>query len=230
MLNPSQQGQNFEDLNDSVGTNQFIKAWTSAECSDTPYPHMLLKDLIDPAVLHDINDIPMEVHDLDYQEGSREEFNAYRRYFNPEFMEKHPAAKHIADVFRSKSVIEQIEKTGGISLKDSLLRIEYTVDAGKFWLQPHTDIGVKLFTMLIYMTPDGDENWGTDIYADAETHVLRPPYIFNTALQFYPAENTWHGFEKRELNGIRKSLIVNFVTQDWRNRQELTHPTQSVYG
>lgn len=230
MLNSSQQGQNFEDLKDSIGAEQFIKAWNGADCSDAPYPHRVLKNVIEPDILKQVNDVPMEVFDLDYTQGSREEFNAYRRYFNPEFMAKNPAAKHIADVFRSKSVIEQIEKTGGISLKDSLLRIEYAVDAGEFWLQPHTDIGVKLFTMLIYMTPDGDESWGTDIYADAETHVARSPYHFNSALQFYPAENTWHGFEKRELNGVRKSLIINFVTQDWRNRQELTHPTNPVYG
>jgi hypothetical protein len=167
---------------------------------------------------------------LAYNAGTREEFNAHRSYFTPELIENHACAREVADIFRSPDVIRTIESAHNISLKDSLLRIEYAIDRDKFWLKSHTDLGVKLFTMLIYLSKDaGAESWGTDVYKDAETFVKTIPFRTNTAAYFIPADNTWHGFYPREISGIRKTLIVNYVTQEWRNRQELTHPTQSVY-
>ena len=39
-----------------------------------------------------------------------------------------------------------------MKLRDSHLRIEYCLDTDGFWLEPHTDIGAKLFTMLVYLS------------------------------------------------------------------------------
>jgi hypothetical protein len=41
---------------------------------------------------------------------------------------------------------------------------------------------------------------------------------------FIPADNTWHGFEKRAIKGVRKSLILNYVTPEWRAREQLSYP------
>ena len=41
---------------------------------------------------------------------------------------------------------------------------------------------------------------------------------------FIPAHDTWHGFEPRPMNGIRRALIVNYVTNEWRNRHALAYP------
>ena len=45
---------------------------------------------------------------------------------------------------------------------------------------------------------------------------------------FVPADNTWHGFEPREIPGVRQSLILNYVTPEWRAREQLAFPDQPV--
>jgi hypothetical protein len=43
-----------------------------------------------------------------------------------------------------------------------------------------------------------------------------------------PANDTYHGFERRIIPGVRRSLIVNYVGPEWRSRQELAYPDQSI--
>ncbi len=195
-----------------------------------PYQHWLPSGLFQDQIVDEMLDVPFECHLLDYTVGSREEHNPTRQYVNPEAIEKYEACKRIADIFRDPKVIAKFEQMGNMSLKDTLLRMEYALDTEGFWLEPHTDIGVKMFTMLIYMSKDEDAlGWGTDIYESKEKHARTVPFKSNSALMFIPSNQTWHGFEPRVIKGIRKTLIVNYVTQDWRNRHELTHPSQPVY-
>ena len=35
-------------------------------------------------------------------------------------------------------------------------------------------------------------------------------------------ETIRHGLEPRKIHGIRRSLIVNYVTQEWRARDEIS--------
>lgn len=215
---------------EETDTLTFKEAWESATANREPYTHYIVKDLLEPNLIKELASLPFKEHELDYKVGSREEFNPFRQYFTPTTVSDFNAAERVANIFLSKKIIESIEKKGSISLKDSLLRIEYAVDKDKFWLGPHTDLGVKLFTMLIYLS-EGEEasNWGTDIYVNATTHYGTVPYESNSALTFFPSNNTWHGFEPRKIKGVRKTLIVNYVTQEWRNRHELVHPTKPVY-
>jgi hypothetical protein len=195
-----------------------------------PFRHWLLSGLFKDDVVDELLTVPMQTHQLHYNVGSREEHNPTRQYINPPNIEQFPVCHRVAEIFKNRQIISLFEQMGDISLKDTLVRIEYTVDTQGFWLQPHTDIGVKLFTMLIYLSKDANAgSWGTDIYKDANTHVRAVPFKSNSALMFIPSAHTWHGFEPRELNGVRKTLILNYVTQDWRNRHELVHPTEPVY-
>lgn len=207
--------------------------WTALEQApplDDPYRYYILNNLFDPQLIDGVLDLPFEPFDLDYSSGTREEFNAVRRYITPNIIDNHDAAKRVADAFLDPAVIQKLESMEGICLKDSLLRIEYAIDADKFWLKPHTDLGVKLVTMLVYLSKDEDsETWGTDIYSDGDTFHSTVPYQSNRALLFFPTDKTWHGFEPRSIKGVRKTLIVNFVTQAWMNRHELVHPTKVVY-
>jgi hypothetical protein len=126
-------------------------------------------------------------------------------------------------------VVSTIERVMGADLSGTYVRLEYAQDIDGFWLQPHTDLGVKKFTMLIYIGDRPDQNdLGTDIYRDAETWAKRPPFTSNTALVFVPGDNTWHGFEPREIKGVRKSVIMNYVTDEWRAREQLAYPTTPV--
>ena len=126
-------------------------------------------------------------------------------------------------------VVSAIEARCGTSLAGTNLRIEYAQDSAGFWLEPHTDIGVKALTMFIYLD-DGDEDrdWGTDLYSDRHTPTKRLPFVDNTGVFFIPGDETWHGFLPRRIDGVRRSLIVNFVTSEWRNRRELAYPDRPV--
>ena len=50
----------------------------------------------------------------------------------------------------------------------------------------------------------------------------------NAAMVFVPSDNTYHGFEARQIDGVRKSLVINFVTNDWRAREQLAFPDMPV--
>ncbi len=69
---------------------------------------------------------------------------------------------------------------------------------------------------------------GTDIM-DAAGQVLgRAPGSFNAGLIFVPGPDTWHGFTRRPIRGVRRSLIVNYVRPEWRSRHELAFPETPV--
>ena len=74
-----------------------------------------------------------------------------------------------------------MEDVCGRRLTDASLRIEYCLDTDGFWLEPHTDIGAKLFTMLIYLSDDpGAVEWGTDILDAEHSLVERSSGAFNS--------------------------------------------------
>jgi hypothetical protein len=78
--------------------------------------------------------------------------------------------------------------------------------------------------MLIYLSADPRlHDAGTDIYDDSPEHrrVASVPYRRNAGLIFIPGERSWHGFTPRPIQGVRQSLIVNYVARDWRAVEEL---------
>jgi hypothetical protein len=173
--------------------------------------------------------MPFPVGDLGGVSGTREAHNPDRVYFAGENLQGFDAARDTAAAFQDPEIIELFTKAFGGPLEDTYLRIEYAQDTDGFWLKPHTDIGVKMFTMLIYMSDDPrHSDLGTDIYADADTHVGRSPFYPNSAMIFVPSDRTWHGFEKRPIHGVRRSIIVNYVTNAWRAREQLAYPEAPV--
>jgi hypothetical protein len=109
------------------------------------------------------------------------------------------------------------------------LRLEYALDVDGFWLEPHTDLGVKKFTCLIYLSDGpGHEALGTDIYWNRERHFGVSPFKRGAAMVFVPGDDTWHGFEKRPIQGVRRSVILNYVTHEWRAREQLSFPERAV--
>jgi hypothetical protein len=45
---------------------------------------------------------------------------------------------------------------------------------------------------------------------------------------FVPSTITYHGFERRRIDGVRKLLVVNYVTSEWRAKEQLAFPEQAV--
>lgn len=190
-----------------------------------PYRHWLLERVFPEAVAADLRALPLPVADPGALSGKRELHNDTRRYFDEQTQAAHPACAAVAAAFQSDVVVAAVESTTGARLDGTFVRLEYAQDVTGFWLQPHTDLGVKRFTLLIYLSEDPDQaDLGTDVYADPHTWAARPPFLDNTALMFVPADNTWHGLEKRPIPGVRKSVIMNYVTDEWIAREQLSSP------
>ena len=205
------------------------KALQSAELFDEPYQHWTLNNLFPTDIANMLPAIEFPVADLGGVSGKRELHNDTRHYVDLQNRERFPSFSLIADAFQATSMARTIEKFTGANLDGTYLRIEYAQDVDGFWLEPHTDLGVKRLTVLIYLASDTDNNdLGTDIFDRTKKHFKRAPFDHNAAMMFVPSDNTYHGFKKRAFNGVRKSLILNYVTEDWRDREQLAFPDQTV--
>ncbi len=206
-----------------------LDALARARAETTPYRHWLLEDMVPERVCQSIEALPLEAPEIDDTRGRRETHNSTRRFFGAAERACHGICHEVASAFQDPVVTVTIEAVCGVELAGSYLRIEYCQDRDDFWLEPHTDIGAKLFTLLIYLsTGPGSEAWGTDIYDGPETPVGAAPYDRARGLIFIPAEDTWHGFRRRPLRGLRRSLIVNYVKDEWRARHELAFPETPI--
>ncbi|RED14407.1 2OG-Fe(II) oxygenase [Pontivivens insulae] len=209
--------------------NSIIASFRAGEQREAPYRHWLIDNVLPADVAAEVAELPYEAPALEIEGGTREANNKTRKYFDADSIAKYDVAADVATALQSPEMIAAVEDIFETDLTDTYLRIEYAQDTQGFWLQPHTDIGVKKFTFLLYLSEgEGHEKLGTDIYADADTHVGASPFARNAAMIFVPADNTWHGFEPREIKGVRKSLIVNYVTKDWRAVEQLAFPGEFV--
>lgn len=206
-----------------------LASFAAAEVHEKPYRHFILRDVVPAEMVAPLRNLPFEAPDLGGVSGTREVHNKSRSYFDVEARTKHDVCDALAQALQDDEVVATVEKTFGTDLEGTFLRIEYGQDTDGFWLEPHTDIGVKNFTMLLYLSDEeGHEKLGTSIYADKDSHVGESEFAPNVAMVFVPSDDTWHGFEPRPIKGIRKSIIINYVTQDWRAREQLAFPEQTV--
>ena len=191
----------------------------------SPYRHWLPEGLLPADVCDPLDALPVKAPKIEDTQGRRETHNSLRLFFGEETRGKFPVCDALATALQSEPVVARLERLCEVDLRASSLRIEYCLDTDGFWLEPHTDIGAKLFTMLIYLSTDpGSEGWGTDILDHDLQLVTTSPYRRSLGLIFIPGADTWHGFRKRPIVGVRRSLIVNYVKPEWRSRQELAFP------
>lgn len=209
--------------------DSFTSALVEAESSDVPYQHWILNGLLSPKILKDLQALEFPLQELDGVSGKREHHNDSRHYFDQNTIPEFPVAHAVASAFQTPRMVRAIQDFFGVDLEGTFLRLEYAQDITGFWLQPHTDLGVKRLTVLIYLS-DGEahETLGTDIYTSETEWAARSPFAPGTAMAFVPGANTYHGFEQRPINGVRKSLILNYVTTDWRDRTQLCYPQETV--
>jgi len=206
-----------------------IAAFAAAAPDAEPYRHWFVSEVFPADTARALRHLPFPSPELGGVSGKRELHNDKRHYFDAANNARFEACGAVADAFQSRAVVGAIERTTGADLAGSYVRLEYAQDTDGFWLEPHTDLGVKLFTMLIYLPDSGEQNdLGTDIYADAATWAKRPPFADNSALVFVPGANTWHGLARRPIAGVRKSVIMNYVTDEWRAREQLAYPETPV--
>jgi hypothetical protein len=209
---------------------RFVASLAAAARHERPYRHWLLRDVLPAGMAAAMDALPFAAPSLHGVSGSREIHNNTRTYVDGDAIAAHPVCRALAEAFHDPRTVAAVEDVTGARLDGCCLRIEYAQDTDGFWLQPHTDLGVKKFTLLYYLSPQGAEDLGTDVYADAETWSHRAPFQPGAALAFVPSNNTWHGFEPRPIPVVRKSLIVNYVTAEWRAREQLAYPDTPVVG
>jgi hypothetical protein len=205
------------------------RALASAGRGEQPFRHWSLTAVLPPATCESVLALPFDAPAMAGLDGRRESINAQRSFFSAENRARFAVCDEVAQALQSPATTSLIERTCGIALAGSSLRIEATLDTDGFWLEPHTDIGAKLFTMLIYLSTHPDAaDWGTDLLHPDGTLFARAPGTFNSGLIFIPAPDTWHGFAPRRIDGVRRSLIVNYVRPEWRARHELAFPNTPV--
>jgi hypothetical protein len=212
-----------EAFPDSVEVAKSVaNALEAGERFEEPYVHWMVRDMLPAETVRALIDLPFPTMDLEGVSGRRELHNDERIYFDAGAMEAHPVCKAVAEAFQAPETVAAVQACTGAPIEGTWLRIEYAQDTKGFWLEPHTDLGVKRFTLLYYLA-DGPEQeaLGTDMYRDKATWAKRAPFHQNAALVFVPSNNTWHGFEARKINGVRKSVIINYVTREWRAREQL---------
>jgi hypothetical protein len=206
-----------------------LKSIDTSKLDEKPYKHWILRKCLPGDVVDAILDLPFEAPPLDGVSGKRELHNNTRKYFDAENMDRYAVCKAFNDAFQSKAITDRIEQHFGTNLDGTYLRVEIAQDTDGFWLEPHSDLGVKLFTMLLYTSKDPSHaDLGTDIYDADKKHFGRSPFESNAALVFVPSTITFHGFERRKINGVRKSVIINYVTNEWRAREQLAFPDQPI--
>jgi hypothetical protein len=208
--------------------DRFLACLAASERRETPFRHWLLADALPAPIARAIASLPIPPAKIDDTKGKRETHNSTRRFFAPGDLATSPT-RAVAEAFQTQEVARALAETTGAELAGTSLRIEYCRDTDGFWLEPHTDIGAKSFTMLVYLSDDAAASgWGTDIYDAQKRHLGASPCGFNKGLIFVPGAETWHGFEKRRIDGVRKSLIVNYVKPEWRARHELAYPDAPI--
>lgn len=194
-----------------------------------PYPHHFIDGVFPPDVADVLADLPFAAPALNGVSGKRELHNDARVYFDAAGVARFPVMGEVAEALQSREIVGLVQEAFRAPIEGTYLRLEYAQDLDGFWLEPHTDLGVKRFTCLIYLSSGpGHETLGTDIYENPAKHFGASPFQRNSAMVFVPGDDTWHGFEKRRIEGVRRSIILNYVTPEWRAREQLSFPGAPV--
>ena len=204
--------------------DSFLRCLAQAQHETRPFDYWLLRDALPAADVEAVLALPLGVPEDPVFNGRRETNNAQRIFFSEECQQRFPICRRIADGFKDGRVRAAIEATTRADLSDGHLRIEYCQDGPGFWLEPHTDILVKKFTMLVYLLDDSElVTAGTDIHQGPPDfkYVTTAPYGRNLGVIFIPSANSWHGVGHHPIKALRKSLIINYVTSAWRDKWEL---------
>lgn len=206
----------------------FMETLRAARPDDFPYRHWELRNVLPDALARAIIALPIEPPVVLEHDGTRESFNEKRTFLTPGLRAQYPAVAALTEALQRPEVARLVEETCRIRLAGAHLRIEYIQDTDGAWLQPHPDIPDKLFSMVVYLfTGPYAKDWGTDIYDAEKRRVGRASGEFNSGVIFIPARNTFHGFEKRKIIGVRRLMEINYV-QRWRDRRQLAFPDEPV--
>ena len=207
----------------------FRRALLDSQRNEDPYLHWSMTDVLPEALAFNLIGLPIMPLLIDDCEGVRDVDNSLRCFATPERRIRYPLFQNFAEALQRPDVAKLAGETCGFEVQGSYLRMEYIQDIDGAWLEPHHDVPQKLFSMVIYLCTGPDTaDWGTDIYDAQQKWVGRSSSVFNSGTIFIPGENTWHGFEKRKIVGIRRLLEINYVHPSWRDKDQICFPDRPV--
>jgi hypothetical protein len=207
----------------------FRRALLDCRRDERPYLHWNLVNVLPEEVCAAIISLPIMPLLIEDCRGVRDVDNSIRTFFTPALQADFPVCARLALALQRPDVAELAGKTCGFEAHGSYLRMEYIQDIDGAWLEPHHDVPEKLFSMVIYLcTGPNTKEWGTDIYDNELKWYGRSPSDFNSAAIFIPGDNTWHGFEKRKIVGIRRLMEINYVHPSWRDKNQVCFPDQPI--
>ncbi len=215
----------------SVATvvEHFGRALQGAHRDDTPYRHWVLHDVLPEDLAVGVLVLPIAPPIVGDTRGVRDLDNSKRTFFTPELRALFPTCQVFAEALQQPRIARLFQDTCGIEVAGGYLRMEYIQDTDGAWLEPHRDIPEKLFSLVLYLCTGPDaKDWGTDIYDGERRWVGRASAEFNSAVIFVPGPDTWHGFERRPIRGVRRLLEINYVRPDWRDRDQLAFPDRPI--
>lgn len=158
-----------------------------------------------------------EPKSLDSYSGKRDGANEFRTFVT----EKTPVAHKIFAPWNTEYAKQMFTEISGVDCSRGHLRIELCQDVDGFWLERHIDIPEKLITLQIYLG-DGDINWGTSIYFPRKGNIYRTvPFRHNEGWMTIAGSPLVHGVEQNMVDGLRKSVIINYVVGDWKDTDQL---------
>ena len=151
---------------------------------------------------------------VDY-DGRRASANEFRTFVT------RSRTPELAELFRDFDTPEARECFTDLTAVDcsaGKLRIELCQDGPGFWLENHIDIQEKLITLQIYLG-EGKQTWGTQLVWD--NGQITVPFEHNTGWLGNKNTKIVHGIPKKIVDGIRKSVIINYVVGDWNDKEQL---------
>ncbi len=192
----------------------FVESLVDATYNRVPCDHWLLENALPEPMLD-------ALRKLDFNKSS-EEAQDSPIYFSGKTLRRDPVCRAVADLFTDPIVLSALEEVTGADLSESLLRLQYCVDALE--AGPSSDLSLQFLTIVIglsahstIMDPD------TDLCAtetpDDSGGVL--PDGKGKALIFIPTPHALKGLFKHPVNRIQKSLSVTYVSPAWRRVHEL---------
>jgi|SRR5665213_294753 len=213
----------------AVIAKHFSRALRGAHRDDAPYRHWVLTEVLPESLAVGVLLLPIAPPVIGDNDGVRDRDNGKRTFFTPDLRSRFPACAQFAAAMQRPDIARLFEEVCAIKVAGGFLRMEYIQDTDGAWLEPHRDIPEKLFSMVIYLcTGPEAKDWGTDIYNDQKRWIGRTPAEFNSAVIFVPGPNTWHGFERRPINGVRRLMEINYVRPNWRDRDQLAFPDRPI--
>ena len=205
--------------------NKAIKSIENSIEYNEPFKHWEIDDFFESTLIKNILKLDIPTGPNGYESRDVDD-DSERAFITEDFVTKYPDFEDVVDIFTDDNFKSTLEKKYNINLKNyPKLRMEYMQDLDEFYIKPHTDELVKAITIVIYFTDDKRyvDSLGTELYVNENKEgVKKVPFKPNKGIIFVPdGESTWHGFSKSNFDIIRRSIIINYVTDEWRDIHQL---------